>query len=269
MELYLEGEFAEAWADDPFGHAARTDGETFRALEGRRTLRFELQGRHYFLKAHSGIGWGEVFKNLLCGRWPVTGATDEWLALNHLRAHGLHTPKPLAYGSRGLNPARRESFLVMSELARMTDLEKLTAGWGAFPPTARFRRRIVEAIADTARAMHACGVNHRDFYLCHLWLPDACLDESEPVVLYVMDLHRAQIRSQVPRRWRIKDLGALYYSALNSGITRRDVVRFLRRYTGKPVRQLLREDAAFWQAVRTRAAAIYKRDFGTDPSLAL
>lgn len=268
MELYLEGELAGAWADDnPFERLLQMDGEVFRALEGRTTLRFELNGRHYFLKRHLGVGWTEIAKNLVTGKMPVIGAANEWRALQHLRAHGVHTATPLAFGQRGMNPATRQSVLVMSELSRMTDLEKLTAGWGAFPPLYGFRKRLVEAVADTARNMHDSGVNHRDFYLCHLWLPDACLDEAEPIRLYVIDLHRAQIRKAVPRRWRIKDLGALYYSALNSGITRRDVVRFLRRYTGRPVRQLLREDGAFWQAVSDRAVAIYQRDFKTEPGL--
>ena len=268
MELYLEGELAHAWADrDPFEALLQMEGETFRALEGRTTLRFELNDQHYFLKRHLGVGWAEIAKNLLTARLPVLGAANEWRALQHLRTHGVKTPVPLAFGQRGINPARRQSVLVMSELARMTDLEKLTAGWGAFPPSYALRKHIVEAVAGTARAMHGCGVNHRDFYLCHLWLPDACLDEAEPVQLYVIDLHRAQIRKKVPRRWLIKDLGALYYSTLNSGITRRDVMRFLRRYTGQSVRHLLREDGVFWQAVSDRAVAIYTRDFGKEPGL--
>ncbi|TNF33088.1 MAG: lipopolysaccharide core heptose(I) kinase RfaP [Gammaproteobacteria bacterium] len=267
MEPYLEGAFAKAWPGSPLEPLLSMQGEVFRELEGRTTLRFEFHGQHYFLKRHLGVGWAEIAKNLLTGKLPVLGARNEWCALQHLRAHGVHVATPLVFAEQGCNPATRRSVLVMSELAHMTDLEKLTAGWGAFPPSYGFRKRLVEAVADTARTMHGCGVNHRDFYLCHLWLPDACLDEAEPVHLYVIDLHRAQIRQQVPRRWLAKDLGALYYSALNSGITRRDVVRFLRRYTGKSVHHLLREDGAFWQAVSDRAVAIYQRDFGKDPAL--
>lgn len=270
MELCLEGVFATDWTEhDAFDRALGMQGQVYRALEGRRTLRFTHKGRDYFLKVHTGVGWAEIAKNLLQGRLPVTGAGNEWRALRHLREHGIHAPQALAYGSRGSNPAKRDSFLVMSALEGMTDLEQLCKAWQAQPPAYALRKQLLETVARTARAMHASGINHRDFYLCHLWLPDACREGREPMHLYVMDLHRAQLRKAVPRRWLIKDLGALYYSALDIGLAKRDVLRFIRAYTGKPAKQALRADAAFWAAVRDRAVAIYERDFGRKPGLPL
>ena len=38
--------------------------DIYRNKEGRKTLKFNHQGRPYFLKLHLGIGWGEIFKNL-------------------------------------------------------------------------------------------------------------------------------------------------------------------------------------------------------------
>ena len=37
-----------------------------------------------FIKLHYGVGWREIFKNLLLGRWPVLGAKNEWRALAHI-----------------------------------------------------------------------------------------------------------------------------------------------------------------------------------------
>lgn len=266
MEICLEGVFAERWAaGDAFARALGMSGQVYRALEGRRTLRFEEDGQAYFLKVHTGVGWGEIAKNLLSGRLPVVDASNEWRALRHLHRHGLAAATPLAYGRRGCNPARRQSFLVMSALEGMVDLETLCRRWPTDPPGPALRRYLVNTVAQTARAMHDSGLNHRDFYLCHLWLPTACLEGRQPMQLYLLDLHRAQMRAQVPRRWRIKDLGALYYSALDIGLTRRDVLRFIRAYTGLPAARSLRRNRAFWQAVQARAAAIYKRDFGREP----
>ena len=63
VTLYLAKEIAEAWAgDDPFVNAQQQQGEVFREKEGRRTLRFPLGGKHYFLKLHQGVGWGEKSK---------------------------------------------------------------------------------------------------------------------------------------------------------------------------------------------------------------
>ena len=76
-----------------------------------------------------------------------------------------------------------------------------------------------------------------------------------------MDLHRAQLRPAIPRRWRVKDIGALYFSAADIGLTRRDLLRFMRLYTGKPLRRTLTEDAAFWRAVTSRAGKFYRREW--------
>ena len=43
-------------------------------------------------------------------------------------------------------------------------------------------------------------------------------------------------------RWRNKDLAALYFSALDIGLTRRDKLRFLRSYFQQPLRQTLQEE---------------------------
>ncbi|MAS40736.1 MAG: lipopolysaccharide core heptose(I) kinase RfaP, partial [Porticoccaceae bacterium] len=79
MRIVISGELARAWAGrDPFDQVLRLEGEEYRALEGRRTLRFKLDGRAYFAKVHQGIGWREIAKNLLRLRLPVLGAEREW-----------------------------------------------------------------------------------------------------------------------------------------------------------------------------------------------
>ena len=269
MQLYLRDDLRLAWSDDgadpmrAFHCASRQRGELFRDKEGRRTLRFELRGRGYFLKLHQGIGWREIFKNLVQGRLPVLGAGNEFRAIRRLEALGISTLSIAGYGVRGINPARQLSFLVTDELSAVTSLEDLCRDWPQRPPPARVKRALLERLATISRALHAGGVNHRDYYLCHFLLANGGDPASSP--LYLMDLHRAQLRRRVPRRWRIKDIGALYYSALDIGLTRRDVLRFMRTYRGMPLRETLNRDRAFWRAVQRRAGRIYRRDFGTEP----
>ncbi len=94
--------------------------------------------------------------------------------------------------------------------------------------------------------MHGGGVNHRDFYICHflLHLP---VDARAPR-LSLIDLHRAQVRRSTPRRWRDKDLAALYFSALEIGLTQRDRLRFLKTYFARPLRSVLHDESAPAQA---------------------
>ena len=79
MTLALKEPFASLWAGrDPFVEVERLEGEIFRELEARRTLRTEVEGRGYFVKIHRGVGWGEILKNWSTLKAPVLGAGQEW-----------------------------------------------------------------------------------------------------------------------------------------------------------------------------------------------
>jgi heptose I phosphotransferase len=73
-----------------FDQIMALSGETFRALENRRTQKIVLGGKNYFLKQHFGIGWKEIFKNLFQLRLPIISAKNEWLAIQRL--HTLAVP---------------------------------------------------------------------------------------------------------------------------------------------------------------------------------
>ena len=81
----------------------------------------------------------------------------------------------------------------------------------------------------------------------------------ENVRLSVIDLHRAQTRASVPRRWRDKDLAALYFSALDIGLTRRDALRFLKHYFQRPLRDILRDEARLLDWLEGKAARLRAR----------
>jgi len=256
--LYLEEPLRSLWAGrDPFAAAEALEGEVLRALEGRRTLRTEIAGRAYYTKIHRGDGWGEILKNLLSGRLPVLGAGNEWRAIRRLTALGVGTMRAVAFGERGRNPATRHSFILTEELAPTISLEDFSREWRAVPPAPTFKRALVERVAVMARRMHRGGVNHRDFYLCHflLHLP---VDAHAPR-LSLIDLHRAQVRRAVPRRWRDKDLAALYFSALEIGLTQRDRLRFLRAYFRRPLREILGEEAALLAHLESEGARLMER----------
>jgi heptose I phosphotransferase len=102
------------------------------------------------------------------------------------------------------------------------------------------------------------GVNHRDFYICHflLHLPTRTLTSAK---LSMIDLHRAQVREQTPRRWRDKDLAALYFSALDIGLTRRDILRFLKTYFAAPLRDVLRDESVLLRHLASESVRLMAR----------
>ncbi len=88
----LKEPFATLWrGKDPFEEVKTLQGEVFRELETRRTLRFEMAGKSYFLKWHRGTTLKEIIKNLLSLRMPVLGADREWNAIHRLRDVGVDT----------------------------------------------------------------------------------------------------------------------------------------------------------------------------------
>ncbi|MEX1033851.1 MAG: lipopolysaccharide core heptose(I) kinase RfaP, partial [Cellvibrionaceae bacterium] len=258
MTVILRDVFADTWdSTSAFDEVRKLQGTTIREKEGRRTLRFDFADKRFYLKHHRGVGWPEILKNWSQFKAPVTGAANEWQAINKLTEIGIHTLTPVAYGVRGKNPAKRESFLITQELIGTVSLAKYTENWPSRPPPFPEKKQLIEAVAHIARHLHQQGINHRDLYICHLLLNQASSKTSSPV-LHLVDLHRAQCRAKVPYRWLVKDVGSLYFSSADIGLTQRDVFRFLRIYFDKPLRRILNEDRRFLLAARSRAVHLYR-----------
>ena len=132
--------------------------------------------------------------------------------------------------------------IVTEELVPTISLEDYCRDWPAYPPDVVLKRALLRRVAEMARRMHGGGVNHRDFYICHFLLHLDPVPSPANFKLSLIDLHRAQIRNKTPRRWRDKDLASLYFSALDIGLTQRDLLRFLRQYFDRPLRLILREE---------------------------
>lgn len=264
-ELRLASPFDRLWAgQDAFAAVDRLEGEVFRELDGRRTFRTEVEGRGYFVKIHRGVGWGEILKNFVSLRLPVLGAGNEWRAIRRLEELGVDTMRAVAYGRRGANPAREHSFIVTEELAPTVSLEDFCREWPSAPPAPALKRALIRRVAAMVGAMHRGGVNHRDCYLCHFLLHLDPAPTAAALKLSLIDLHRAQIRAQTPRRWRDKDLAGLYFSALEIGLTQRDRLRFLRDYFARPLREVLRDEQALLahlHAEGERLLAKYRRKY--------
>jgi len=252
-----------AGSDDAvFDRIMALEGEVYRSLAGRRTLRFTAGGKKFFAKLHQGVGWWEIVKNLLMLRWPVLGARDEWRAIRRFEELGVATMTIAGFGERGVLPSRRQSFLVTDELAGTISLEDFCREWPTAPPPAGLKRGLIEKVATIAKTLHNNGVNHRDFYICHFLLELATLREpyrADRLTVYVIDLHRVQIRARTPRRWIEKDVAALHFSSMDIGLTLRDRLRFVRHYQDRPLRQVLAEEQEFWSGVERKAQRLYRQ----------
>lgn len=257
----------EAWirswrGRDPFERVFALEGEIYKRKRDHQTLRFQHGGRAYFAKLHWGVGWREILSHLLRLRRPVLGAENEWRAIRRLESLGIPTTPLVGYGLQGRNPARRRSFVITEALPPTVSLEALCRDWPERPPEAAFKRHLIARVARIARSLHSHGLNHRDLYLCHFHLDvSGCPDSLGPgrLKLYLIDLHRVQFRRRTPRRWRIKDIAGLCFSSMEIGLSRRDYLRFIRIYEGRPLRQALGQNKRFWRGVERRAGALNRK----------
>ncbi len=263
MEVFLEEPFASLWeGEDPFDKAFAIEGESYRDMGDRHTSRFECNGEAFFIKTHAGVGWREICKNLISLRKPVLGARNEWRAIARLKTLGIDTLTAVAFGWRGANPARQQSFIITRALEPTEELDSYCNADVLARMGPRNRRQLVRKLAAISRTMHDSGVNHRDFYLCHFLLDISENYANTPLhqrPIYLIDLHRVQIRERTPRRWRHKDLAGLYYSARRAGFSRRDVLCFIERYKEQPLRQALNEGESFWKSIEKAADKLHAK----------
>lgn len=259
-DFFITTEIESFISKNAFDDILSLQGEIYRALEGRSTQRVLLDNKPYFIKKHSGVGWREIFKNLLQCRLPVISAKNEYIALSSLQSLGLFVPEIVAYGRKGLNPATMRSFIMTRELPKHISLEEFCKHWIKCPPSVHFKRKLIKEIANIAKTMHTQGINHRDFYICHFLLDVSNLINSK-IKLYLIDLHRAQLRKRVPKRWLIKDLAGLYFSSKEVGLTKRDILRFIIEYQSKPLHEIIDKELPFWLKVKERGDDLYRKQF--------
>ena len=260
-----------------FEQIMQIEGEVFREAPGRKTIRFTRHNQRYFLKTHTGVGWQEIIKNLVYFRLPVLGALNEWNGAHHLQqlkidtltiaGYGTTTGDPTGYGTATGNPAKRQSFIITEEISNAKSLEEFCSIWQKRPVRAgaelRFKRWLIRQLAETARRLHNSGANHRDFYLCHFLLQPGYENgqlAGSASQLFVIDLHRMQLRRQTPKRWKIKDVAGLHYSSMDLGLTQRDRLRFMKIYTQHSLRYILTHEAQFWRRVDRRAQRLYRAE---------
>ena len=253
MDVTAAPPFDRLWhGEDPLLWIESAGGEPFRDLPDRRTTRLEVEGEIYFAKVHRGVGVGETLRSLASLRLPAFDARAEVKAIARLRQAGVDVPEVVAWGVDEAPAHRRRSFVVTRDVGTQRTLADVASELA--PDAHRERRAWTRALGRAIGAMHAAGVNHRDCYLVHVLCPEPAPGAAPRPVL--LDLHRAQVRAEVPQRWRAKDLGGLAFSAMDAGLTRTDLLRFVRAYAGGSAAAALRAEPSLWRAVEARRAGL-------------
>ncbi len=221
-------------------------GWCMRALATRENWRLQVRWgkglRTVFLKKHHvRCRWSRLraWLGLPAGR---SAARDEAENTGKLERAGIPCMELAAYGERLGEDGVLESFLITPELEGFTQLDDfLRARFPVLVSEGTEHRdcdlqRLIDQVADIARWFHEAGFNHRDLYCCHFFVSEAGRGEFE---IRLIDLQRVQHRSRRRRRWIVKDLAQLAYSAPRDRVKCTQKMAFMHRYLG--VRKLLPE----------------------------
>ncbi len=90
--------------------------------------------------------------------------------------------------------------------------------------------------------------------------------EPETLRLFLIDLHRVQIRKSTPWKWRVKDISALLFSSMDTGLSKDDLALFAKHYHSTTAEKSMTENRIFWWLVKRRATKLYKKQFNILPS---
>lgn len=215
-------------------------GRCLRVLKERENWHLRLDDAHQpsrgaFLKKHRVRNWRSRLRAKLGAGSGETPARVEARNVGALGAAGIDVMRLVAYGEKLHADGLVESFVLTEELEGYDELHEFIRK--RFPPRElhRSRRRdrvldrLIRRVAGIVRRFHAAGYNHRDLYCCHLLVREPAPGEFD---IRMIDLQRVQRRRRFRRRWLVKDLAQLAWSAPRDRIDCTHKLAFMRHYLG-------------------------------------
>ena len=179
-------------------------------------------------------------------------AGNEWAWIERLLAAGIPCLRAVAFGEHVRRGRELRSAIITAPVPGKS-LESWCAMWTL--DDRDVLRSLIPATAALLAELHAAGFIHRDLYLSHLYFdPQRPIEDS----LRLIDLARVIRPWCRMRRWVVKDLAALNYSAPTTLITRADRVRWLRAYLNTP--RLGADGKSLAYRVLGKSSSIARRD---------
>ncbi len=148
----------------------------------------------------------------------------EWARMRQLASDGIPCVQPIAFGEE-LRGSRERRSAILTAAVPGDSLERWLQRWGK--DDRRTVCGLLQPLAALIARFHADGYIHRDLYLSHVFF-----DPNGGDSLHLIDLQRVMRPRWRRRRWIVKDLAALNYSAPPRLVSRTDRLRWLKHYLG-------------------------------------
>jgi heptosyltransferase-2 len=226
----------------------------------RSRLRFEINYRDgaasttVFMKRYDCPPVKVQLRNWLSHHSHRSEALHEYDAISKLTAAGIKTPKVVAYGEQRNALFETRSFIITEKIPDAEALERKLPACFEGPATAeklRQRRDFIARSAAFVKKFHETHYRHRDLYLSHIFY-------SESGGFYLIDLARVFRPALLGKRFQIKDIAQVYYSAPGRYFSGTDRMRFYMHYAGRS--RFRRKDKTFIRRVVKKAEQIARHD---------
>jgi hypothetical protein len=198
----------------------------------RSRLQFQIEKpppTTVFLKRYDSPPVMIQLKNWLAHRARISCGYVEWVSASRLASAGVSTPKTIAYGTQWRSLFEKRSFVISEQIPEAEALErKLPECFDGQPTNANLkqRRQFIAQLASFIRKFHGTNYRHRDLYFSHIF-------QDNNGDFFLIDLARVFKPMVLCRRYQIKDIAQIYYSAPKRYFSNADRLRFYLGYAGK------------------------------------
>ncbi|MBA7506046.1 hypothetical protein ES706_04726 [subsurface metagenome] len=175
-------------------------------------------------------------------------------AVNKLAAAGINTPKVISYGEQWDALLEKRSFIITEKIPDAISLERKLPDYFHKPNTVenlKLRRNFILQSAAFIKKFHETNYRHRDLYLSHIFY-------SDNGKFYLIDLARVFGPIVLRRRFQIKDIAQVYYSAPGKHFSKTDRLRFYMAYAGQS--KLTKKNKIFIRKVINKAKRMARHD---------
>ncbi|UCF14651.1 MAG: hypothetical protein JSW59_14650, partial [Phycisphaerales bacterium] len=226
----------------------------------RSRVRFEIvtpgspQPTTAFLKRYDRPPVLIQLGNWLCARARMSCGLLEFDSASRLTASGINTPRTICCGEQWGSFFEKRSFNITVEIPDAESLERRLPDYfreQAKDEHVKLRRDFIAELANFVKKFHETGYRHRDLYFSHIF-------HSDDGEFYLIDLARAFRPIVLSRRFQIKDIAQLHYSAPGLHFSKTDRLRFYLHYTGR--NRLASEDKVFVRKVLHKAKRMARHD---------
>jgi heptose I phosphotransferase len=195
-----------------------------------------------FLKRFNNVPKFIQLKNWLTRRKKISTMACDLEPAEILREHSINTPQTIAYGQQWQGFFEKRSFIITEKIPDSFSLEvKLPKKTKTF----------IENLASFVRKFHNTGFRHRDLYLCHIF----CDSRGQ---FTLIDLSRVFKPLVFSKKFLVKDLAQLYYSAPAVFFTKTDRLKFLLCYLQKD--KLTKQDKILIKKIKSKAKQMARHD---------